>query len=289
MVLRFFRGPAGWEAHPCTLPRVLPPGSGYTGKSGPAIVASEKKEPQHAAKTAGDLPEPHAAAGSEAPLRPVAAEGEREAGAGSERRREFAEFLAFLVLLKLITTVGREGQVGPRGPQGPPGPKGDPGPPGETVQVCQAAAYRLRGERLVNGDFEAWEDGKPLFWEGENFVRWEEAGMGSWAVRLGAVPATDATIYQDVPVVAGCCFDFRFLLRLPESSGLVRAAVEWLGPDREVIGTGTQLVFARSRNEYGWYSRLTDYAPPGTAWARVIFMKEGSGVADIDGVSLVGH
>ncbi|RPF49289.1 hypothetical protein EDD75_0094 [Thermodesulfitimonas autotrophica] len=292
MVLRFFRGPAGWEAHPYPLSRatrLLTHGSGYAGKSGRATVAPGGQRAQHGTESVGDPPELRAAAGGEAVLRPLATEGGREEGAGSEKKREFAEFLAFLVLLKLITTLGREGQSGPPGPQGPPGPKGDPGPPGKAVQVCHAAAYRLRGERLANGDFEEWEDGRPLFWEGRNFLRWEEAGTGRCAVRLGAAPAADATIYQDVPIIPGCCFDFRFLLRLPESSGQVRAAVEWLGPGREVIGTGTRLVFARPRSDYGSYSRLTDCAPPGAAWARVIFVKEGSGVADIDGVSLVGH
>lgn len=294
MVLRFFRGPDGWEATPSFLPRtclgVSNESSGISSlrNQRKARLASSGTEAAEDAVAGLSRLEPEVSP-QEAAL-PQGARDHIKRTANSKAKQEFAEFLAFLLLITLITTMGREGRSGLPGPPEPQGPKGDPEPPGQAFQIFRASDYRLRGEQLRNGDFEEWKGDKPLWWEGTNFERWEEANTGRYAVRLGAFPDKDAVLYQDVPIIPGCCFDLRFWLRMPEAVEQFRAEVNWLDREREILGNGVQLVFGnRPRQEYSWYSQLSGCAPPQAAWARVIFVKKGNGVADIDGVSLVGH
>lgn len=289
MVLCCLRGPLGWEfrtrqrrKEDITPERAARPEQDAEGTATSRFDFSPVRE-------ASPLPEPLPAQEErEGPDPGTAPEKSRAGTARNEgNKKELREFLTFLLLLEMIACAR---QQGPKGDPGPAGPKGDPGTTTKVVQFFQVGRPVLRGESIRNGDFEAWEEEVPVFWQGVNFRRIEDAGTGRYAVRLGTDPGKDAVLYQDVPVVPGCCFDFRFNLRIPENNGAVRAAVLWLDVKGNLLGKGTEIMFPeRTVPGYSYSSHLTGYVLPRTVWARVLFRKEGWGTADVDLVSLVGY
>ncbi|MDI6632544.1 MAG: hypothetical protein QME13_08930 [Thermoanaerobacteraceae bacterium] len=298
MVLCCLRGPLGWEFS--------------TRQRRREVIAPERVDrPKHdedstatsrfdfsPVREPSPLPEPLPAQEEKKGPDPGTAPEKSRAGTGKNDgdKKELREFLTFLLLLEMIACARQQGPPGPQGPKGdpgpagPPGPKGDPGTAAKVVQFFQIGRPVLRGECVRNGDFEAWEEEAPVFWQGVNFSRLEDAGTGRYAVRLGTDPEEDAVLYQDIPVVPGCCLDFRFNLRIPENNGTVRAEVLWLDVKGNLLGKGAEVMFPeRTVPGYSYSSHLTGCVLPRTVWARVSFRKEGCGTADVDSVSLVGY
>lgn len=184
---------------------------------------------------------------------------------------------------------GERGPQGPAGPQGEQGPQGPAGPPGKTRHTVVYYKRNCPGELLNNNFFELWENNSPAHWVSNNVTKTTEALVNDYAVRLGSFPEQEASIHQDIVTIPGCSYELKCSIKLPDMhSAPPLIEILWLDKQLQTISTGLILKISPvPKPHYQHIFAATTKSPDNAVYARIILRKTGSGMLDVDNVSLI--
>jgi hypothetical protein len=135
------------------------------------------------------------------------------------------------------------------------------------------ATYSHSQELITNGSFEDWSNGILTGWLKEGGVNLSQATNpvyhGNFSIALQATSATNAGIYQDVPVTPGVSYTFKVALFAVNDTGTkgVGFLISWYTSSNSFIAS-TAVKYANVLNSWVVDSIVAD-APSNAAYARL--------------------
>ncbi len=135
------------------------------------------------------------------------------------------------------------------------------------------ATFSHAQELITNGSFEEWSGGLPTGWTKESGVNITQSSNpvydGNYSVGLEATGATNAGIYQDVPVTPGVSYTFKVALYAVNGTGNqgVGFLISWYTASGSFISS-TSVTYANILNSWVIDS-IVATAPDNAAYARL--------------------